>query len=308
MANNNLGRDKVWNTDIWADIDKAVTAEVLRLRVVQKLLPSSQDGNGQYVPADVFDNATMTIAEGQTKPYLEISVEFKLTQGQADDESTLHTGKTLARLAAKAVAQAEDALFLQGKNPAPALPATTKVVNRDWAGAGLLGATGAPPPAPPAGGAPEVELIMDPAGANALAIAVRAPAGAPPDDYGTNTFQAVTKGISELTRRGQPGPYALILSSDVYASTYAPLPGTLVTTADRLTPLLAGGYYGTGTLPPKNGLLVSLGGDPTTIYIGQDATTAYTQADADGNQCFRVFERVQLVVRDPQALLPLQFQ
>ncbi len=278
---NNYGRDEVWSPAIWTEIDKAVLAEVGRIRVSQMVFPGSQNGNGQCVPKDVFDPATMTIAEGQTKPFLEISLEFELTQGQVDNEATLHTGKTLARLAAKSVALAEDLLFFQGKKAA--LPTGVKVANKDSAEDGLLGAGG-------------VRLIpvdpLDPGN---------------PGVYGENTFKAVVKGISELIRAAQPGPYALILESSVYADTYAPLPTTLTTTADRLMPLLQGGFYGTGTLPPSTGLLVSLGGEPTSLYVGQDAMTAYTQQDGDGKSHFRVCERVQIDARDPRAFVTLDF-
>src|SRR5215208_4159564 len=104
---NNLGRDELWGPEVWQEIDSAVLAEVGRIRVAQKVFPGMQSPNGQYVPADTFDPSTMTIAEGETKPFLEISVEFRLTQGQVDGEATLHTGRTLARLAAKSTALAE---------------------------------------------------------------------------------------------------------------------------------------------------------------------------------------------------------
>jgi uncharacterized linocin/CFP29 family protein len=279
---NNLGRDELWNPEIWAEIDRAVLAEVGRIRVAQKVFPSSQSSNGQYVPADIFDPEKMTIAEGQTKPFLEISLEFPLTQGQVDDETTLRTGRTLARLAAKSIALAEDLLFFQGTKAA--LPTRVRVANKDSAGDGLLRVN-------------EVTSIpVDPLDPNR------------PGVYGENTFKAVTKGIAHLTREAQPGPYALILESSVYADTYAPMPSTLTTTADRLTPLLSGGFYGTGTLPQSTGLLVSLGGEPTTLYVGQDPITAYTQHDNEGNARFRVFERVQIVARDPRAFVRLDFK
>jgi uncharacterized linocin/CFP29 family protein len=281
MANKH-GRDEVWSPDIWAEIDKAVLAEVGRIRVLQKVFPTSQNSNGQYVPKDVFDPRTMTIAEGQTKPYLEISLEFELTQGQVDNEATLRTGKTLARLATKSVALAEDLLFIQGRT-AP-LPTGIKVANKDAAEDGLLGANGI------------------------TSIPVEPPNPEKPGVYGENTFKAVVKGISELTQEAQPGPYALILESSVYADTYAPLPTTLTTTADRLMPLLPGGFYGTGTLPPATGLLVSLGGEPTSLYVGQDAITGYTQQDGDGQSRFRVYERVQITARDPRAFVKLEFK
>jgi hypothetical protein len=53
--------------------------------------------------------------------------------------------------------------------------------------------------------------------------------------------------------------------------------------------------------------LVSLGGEPSTLYVGLDATTAYSQEDPAGDGRFRVFERVQLVARDHSALVRLDF-
>src|SRR5215217_3514022 len=137
---NNLGRDELWSPEVWQEIDNAVLAEVGRIRVAQKTFPSSQSPDGQYVPTDEFDPKTMTIAEGQTKPFIEISVDFRLTQGQVDNEATLRTGRTLARLAAKSAALAEDILFFQGETAS--LPATVKVGNRKSAGPGLLGIPG----------------------------------------------------------------------------------------------------------------------------------------------------------------------
>jgi uncharacterized linocin/CFP29 family protein len=278
--NNNLGRDKVWNDATWQDIDTAVLGEVGRIRVAQKVFPSTPMSGASYVPADIFDPKTMSIAEGQTSPFIEISVEFPLTQTQVENEATLKTSRTLARLATKSLALAEDLLFFQGSGAT--LPPEVKAVNRNSANGGLLGAA-------------QNVISVDPIDGR-------------PGVYGENTFKAVSQGISTLTGIAQPGPYALILESRIYADTYAPLPTTLVTTADRITPLVTGGFYGTGTLPEKTGLLVSLGGEPTTVYLGQDAVTAYTQEDQDGNARFRVFERVQIIARDARAFVRLEFK
>lgn len=277
--NGNLGRDKIWTPEIWQEIDKAVLAEVGQIRVCQKIFPSTQMPNEQVVPADVFDPATMTIAEGQTKPFIEISVEFTLTQSQMEHEATQRTGRTLARMAAKLIALVEDGLLLQGSGYNP--PPTVRVTNQNSAGAGLLGA---------AQGVPLITEHSDDLGM-----------------YRESAFKAVTRGISELIKAAQPGPYALILDAKIFGDTHAPMPATLATAADRLAPLLSGGFYGTGMLPPNIGLLISLGGEPTTLYVAQDVTTAYTQQDQQGKHRFRVFERVQFVARDPAALVILQF-
>jgi len=280
---NNLGRDQVWTPEIWGEIDKAVQAEVGRIRVAQKVFPSPPMPNALSVPADLFDPATMTIAEGQTKPFIEISVEFALTSSQIENESMLRTARTLARLAAKIVALAEDLLLFQGAR-AP-LPDGVQVINRESAGGGLLGVATANTP-----------IMVPPLATEGV------------EAFGEATFRAVTQGIAGLIKEAQPEPHALFLETIPYADTYAPLPTTLVTTADRLIPLLKGGFHGTGTLPANTGLLVSLAGEPTTLYVAQDAITAYTQEDRGGNYRFRVFERVQFVARDPRAFIELEFR
>ena len=277
-SNGNLGRDKIWTPEIWAEIDKAVKEEVGQIRVAQKVFPSTPFNNGQSVPADLVDQKELKIDEGLTKPFVELSREFTLTQAQVDNESTLRTGRTLARLAARDIALAEDTIVLQGSVHAKS---RVRVVNAQSAKGGLLDKAD--------GSLPQIDMTKG---------------------YPESVFKAVADGLAHLVREGQPGPYALLLESRIYADTYAPLPGTLVTTADRIAPLVPGGFYSTGTLPtaPETGLLASLGGEPTTIYVGVDATTAFTQADTEGNYRFRVFERVQFVARDERALVKLEFK
>src|SRR5262245_20777145 len=131
MATNNLNRDDLWTKDVWADIDKAVLAEVGPIRVAQKVFPTTTMAGASNVPADVFDPATMSIEEGKTKPFIEISVDFRLTQSQVDNETTLHTARTLAKLAAKSLALAEDTLTFRGGGKDVPLPRRVKVINRD---------------------------------------------------------------------------------------------------------------------------------------------------------------------------------
>jgi hypothetical protein len=80
-----------------------------------------------------------------------------------------------------------------------------------------------------------------------------------------------------------------------------------VTTAERIRPLVERGFYGTGTLPADRGLLVALGGDPTTLYVGREATTEFVRKDG-GTYVFRVVERIQFVARDARALVLLKFE
>jgi uncharacterized linocin/CFP29 family protein len=298
---NTLGRDQVWTNDIWSGIDQAVEDEVGRIRVVQKAIPSVNVQDAPNVPAAHFEPDEMTMAEGVTKPMIEISVEFSLTSNQVTNEQTQHSGQSLARLAAKKLALAEDTILLRGAQAE--LPKKVTVQHRDSAGGGLLSA-----------GTDEDRDRKKP-------MTLREN---PQNNVGEEIFKAVTQGIAELTRKGQPGPYALILESGLYADAFTPTGPNLVTAADRLVPsstgaqgLLQGGLYGTSVLPKDHGLLISLGGDPTTIYVGTyqrsdgqtlDAMTAYTGQDEAGRYRFRVYERIQFVTREKSALLNLAFE
>src|SRR5262249_11107527 len=114
---------------------------------------------------------------------------------------------------------------------------------------------------------------------------------------------------SDLQKRGQYGPYALVLHTDIYADTYAPLEKTLIMPADRIKPLLMEkGFFGTGTLPLLSGLLLSVGGNTVDLVIGRDATTAFMQEERGGLYLFRVFERFAVRDKDPQGRVKLGFK
>lgn len=62
-----LGRDMLWadsGSTAWAEIDRAVQAEVARIRVAQMVFPTVQMPGGSSVSVDQFDPLTMTIQEG----------------------------------------------------------------------------------------------------------------------------------------------------------------------------------------------------------------------------------------------------
>lgn len=274
----NLGRENIWTPAIWTEIDKAVQEEVGRVRMIQKVLPTAQTPGAANVPDDQFNvGPPAQFNEGPTRPFIEISFEFLLTQAQLDNEATLLGGKRLARRAARIIAQAEDLLLLQGAGVA--LPPNVVPINAASANNGLLGLAG-----------------------NNVQVPQRRGGG-----YGENTFAAVTQGIALLNGAGHPGPYALLLSTPTYADAHRPLQN-LESAADRITSLLTAGFYQCGGLPADRGLLMSLGGEPTTLFLAQDATAAFNQRNNQGNYLFRVFERIQYVAREPNALVRLEFQ
>src|SRR5262245_6773557 len=125
----------------------------------------------------------------------------------------------------------------------------------------------------------------------------------------TRNWQAWhVQAISLLRAAGQAGPYALALSSAVYADTFVPIAGTTVLPADQIRPLVSRGLVDTGGLPAGRGLIASLGGNTIDLVITVDPTSAFVQVDEQGIYQFRVFERWALRVKDPGALVRLVFK
>jgi len=217
----------------------------------------------------------------QFEPFLEISREFMLSQAQVDGDENLQLAPSYAKSAASVIAYAEDTILFFGP-----------------LGIGAVLATG-------------VNVTNQPA---ALPLGFVAEAIAYPPFTGVlgNILAAVAGGIAALNGRAQTGPYALFLSPDRYAQSFAPPANFLRAPGDQLNHVVTGGFYMVNSLalvPPPNdiGILVSLGGEPAKIILGTDAITAFTYTDGGGNYHFRVFERIQLVVRDGRAFQILQY-
>jgi hypothetical protein len=126
--------------------------------------------------------------------------------------------------------------------------------------------------------------------------------------WGEETFSAVTKGIALLAAKAQAPKFALFLPVEAYADTFVP-PGdqSLITTAERIKPLVEGGFMEVVTLPQDKGLLVALAGDPTSLHVGREATTEFVRKEG-AQYFFRVVERIQFVARDPRAFVLLDFR
>lgn len=273
-----------WDASVWKEINDAVLTEVNKVRIAQKVFPTKVfDTNPTEIPNEVIKFPDLAIAEGQTKPFVEIYHQFPLTNTQVKKEPETKICKTLARMAAKAIALAEDTIIFQGDVK---LPDNVKAELKDSAKNGLLGEAG--------------ELVpVEPVGRPGLL-------------YGENTFSAVADGIAKLVAKSQAQPYALFLPTKAFADTFVPpTPASLVTTAERIRPLVEGGFYGTGTLPDEDknrkGLLVALGGEPTNLYVGREIITEYIKKEGN-TYTFRVVERVQFVARDPRAFVLLDFK
>src|SRR6516225_9888587 len=119
----NYGRDELWDSATWADLDKEVLDEVKTVRVAQKVFhtedASKSSGGAPIWVSTAQVDATgadgLFVPEGPAEAFVEVSARFRLTREQVDAEDTLHTARRLARSAAMAVARAEDQIIFRGQ-------------------------------------------------------------------------------------------------------------------------------------------------------------------------------------------------
>ena len=277
-----LGRERLdWSQDIWTGIDDAVHGEFQRTSVAAKFIPlHGPVPDALTVPADVIDLDTMTVNEVAVTPIVELGVEFGLTRQQVGNEAQLSTAITLATRAANFLSQAEDLTLFQGDR-AFGNPLFKRVQHSGGsAGLGVLFVT-------------DQVVPVNPVSAGL---------------YGEHSFEAVAKAYSLLQNQGHYGPYALVFRSEIYADTYAPLPETLAMPADRIKPLVTLGFYGTGTLPPSTGVMLSAGGNSIDLVASVDPVTEFLQVNPDGIYRFKVFERFALRVKDKTAIVRFEFK
>jgi uncharacterized linocin/CFP29 family protein len=309
----NPGQDKIdWSQKIWDNINKAVQEEAKRTKVAAQFLPPHvTDMSDTTIPSDQVNAGTvplLTVNEDDKTPLIEIWAEFALTKQQYDKEENLMTAVTLAINAVNKLSRAEDLLIFQGNDGVADALFQTQTVN-------LRGSNKNPKTGKIESRIHIVGLL--PSAPTNQVIPVK-PTEVDSDPslnrYGENTYGAVARGYSIL-QRTHYGRNALVLPTNPFADTWAPLKTTLIMPADRIKGLVGDRFYSTSTLPndfgettEPQGLLVALDGNTMDLVMGIDPTTAFMQIDGEGLYRFRVFERFTLRLKDPQAVVRLEFQ
>jgi len=126
----------------------------------------------------------------------------------------------------------------------------------------------------------------------------------------------VAKGYS-LLQEHHYGRQALALPTAILADTYATRTTTLdipAITADRIRGLIGDRVYGTSTLPalnnssPAKGVLVAIDGNTVDLVVQMAPTVeVVTQDKASGDYILKVYERFALRLKDPNAVVELDF-
>ena len=75
---------------------------------------------------------------------------------------------------------------------------------------------------------------------------------------------------------------------------------------DRIIPFLGGGsLLRSSTLPANSGVVVALGGAPVELVVATDVSLNFLQVTTDPMFVFRVFEKIVLRIKEPDAIVSL---
>lgn len=125
----------------------------------------------------------------------------------------------------------------------------------------------------------------------------------PLGDWGTEGqgFAAMVNAVRHMTDHGFPGPYALIVSTGLYAQLNRIFDNTGVLEIEQVEKLARRGVYPTSVLPEPAALLVDSGAQNMDLAVSVDLTTAYVES-SNLNHRFRVLESLILRIRRPDAV------
>ena len=279
-----------WTEAQWARVNQAIQEEAQGARAAAKLLPlygplptdtdfvrkveisppSPPSAPGAPAgPLTVDDQTVIQLATVQVKIYL---------RGAQLADPEMGSVLSAFRRAANIIARAEDALVFNGQPGPDLLPPQAP------AGATLRGGQTSPG-----------------------LVGLGGFTAAPTVGNGNDLVAAVTDALSQLESKGHFGPFAVALGQDFFG--YAQLPNptqTQVTPQDQIVPLLGGGsLLRCSVIPPRNGVVVALGGKPIELVIATDVSAQFLLLNDQPIYVFRVYEKLVLRIKSADAVVTL---
>jgi uncharacterized linocin/CFP29 family protein len=312
-----LGREQLpWTQDVWHQIQGAIDENARSTKVGAKFIPVIAGiPSATTVPTNQFNPAVRNvppdaaILEAAIWPVAELYFQFSMSRPQVEREPELGIARQLAAEGARELAVEEDRLIFN-----QFAQANPNVVIRNFA----------PPPPPPW---PDLytSLLVVPH----LPVP-RDPPGNPLPNWGANTLAGVLDAIQLLQQRGYYGPHASVLSTGAFANTHQLIAGTSTAPADRIRPIVAAGFFPCGPLPnavsppvpinpnlppvganvrpvTESGVVLSVDASSVDLVYGCHPVLEFVQIDTDGLFQFRVYQRFTFRLRNPFAVVALDF-
>lgn len=265
-----------WTDAQWQKVQDAVTDSFAKASVVSSFLPcygplpegSSNVRNPQIDSSQLPD---ITVDDAGTLRFLKLRADVQLSREQVADES-LSSALLLFKRAATLLAQAEDALVFLGLQ-------SNNAFVPDWQS--LVENLDSVPDQPGLFGLGNVLVV---------------------ERKQETLVSAIVTLIDDLDRDQNPGPFACVLASDVFALAHTSVNPSLVMPADRIRPMLAGGpLLRCGQMSKGTGVIVSLASDLVDVVVATPPRVALLQVNTAAKFVFRVYEKFVLRVKDRTA-------
>lgn len=305
---NTIGESKNWTDEQWSRVQQTVHDEARRARIAGRFLPlfGPLPGNVATVPAqliEIRDNRhapspsdvkkRLAIDDTKILPLVTVAANVFLTSTQQSDPD-LSSAFTLFMRAANLIARIEDAIIFRGagwkesvENLVSALGATPISEVVDVSPFSLDG----------------IGTLLTPGGSESTPLSLEL---GKEKNRGQGLVEIAAKGISELDAHGFQGPYALVLSQDLFVDAETPDEGSLVLPSDRIKPLIEGPLLRSTILPKNEGVLISLAGNPVEIVVASDINVRFLQLTTDPLHVYRVSEKFVLRIKEPKAIVTLK--
>jgi hypothetical protein len=312
-----MSNDDFWPQSTWQTFNGNPTATpptpgLLKttmgpMEVAQQVFPTVVTGNDNPIPADFLDSITGVPTSGNMKRFATVQYPFTLTPLHISDP-LLAMATSQVNLAGQSLAIAEDSLFFFGVDasypnrivlpngpilrPQPPLP--NYVVDQTNLAEGLVGLAG---------------------GHKTQAVKkLKKPPPEPAVIWGINIYSSILDCVSLFTAEGQGPPYAVILSPKAFADANSVYGDVLASPASMIQPVLMSGPFVQSAGIAKNtygirevGLVASLGGKSTTLYVGTSPVVEFNTYQ-NSVYSFDVRESIQFVNVDTRSLIKLEFE
>lgn len=309
-----------WTAEQWNCVQEAVRDEARKVRVAASFLPHygplapdaetvpkqrlcepPPDGLESELPpgdecighdgADDQRGARLTVLDYETIRLTTIAVNVYIKTQQAA-QPDLASALVMFRRAANVIARVEDSLIFNGQKnvgEGPPLGVTVPSVFEVRGGGKYKG-------------------LNDLMGRNFdgdLSRSIEIENWQTVDERGQKLVVAVNKGVARLENYGHVGPFALVLGNEFFVAAQTPEKNSLVLPSDRIKPMIEGPLLRTSTLPERDGLLISLAGEPIELVVASELAVRFLQVTPEPRYLFRVSERIALRIKEPEAIAKL---
>lgn len=118
-------------------------------------------------------------------------------------------------------------------------------------------------------------------------------------------FHDVVHATEALVEAGHYGPYALVVTPELYSQMHRVHPGTSVLEIAHIREIVTDGIFQSSILGKGRAVIVSTGRQNFDLAVAQDLTVAYLGAE-NMNHPFRVFESVYLRIKRHSSICTLE--